>query len=754
MRFKLKHLFILAIWPYGLVAETADPRSAPALLCPINHILDKQYIAPERFDEQKKDETRISAEKIENAASNITSFKDKVLIERNLLRVRADSAIFNRDKQQLSLQGNIHIDSQNMAINGSSGWLNLENNSAEFNNNQYFFADSNYQGKASTLSRSNNSQTILTDSVFSSCPATGNTGDEDWYLKTSYLELNHDSQLGIAKHAVLRFKNVPIFYTPYLSFPLGDERRSGFLIPSIADSSSRSTEINVPWYWNIASNHDVLFTPRYMKKRGGQLNADYRYLTHNSSGKLNMEYLDNDKVLQQSRHLINFNNHTNIAENIDLDITGNDVSDNDYLDDLGGGINITNTTHLTRSARLNYYKGPWKLSALAQSFKTIDDDIIITSRPYRRLPQIQVSGKDSHRSSGIEWKLNAEWVDFTHESTSKSTGSRLDLHPEISLPWQANAWFITPAIGYQFSQYNIVNGNNTEINIDDRKLASQSLDAGLFFERKINDNIIQTLEPRIFYLHVPYTDQSSIPLFDTSEYDFSFAQLFRKNRFSGVDRIADSDQITVAVSSRFLGQNSGTELLNMSIGQIFYNQDRKVSLDNSIESQSKSDLVAEITQHQGNWSSRANIQWNIEQDKTDKTSAQLRYQNQSRKIFNIGYRFRRDFAAETLGDRSLNLRQTDLALSWPINKHYSLLGRWNYSITDKRNIETLYGLEYESCCWAMRLVSQRYLQDNDNDEPYNASLMFQLILKGLGSVSNKGTTDLLKHAILGYQSDY
>ena len=754
MRLQPKYFLILTIWSTLSWAGTEETASDQWMLCSSKNNSYSQYIAPERFDEQKKDETRISAETIKNAAGNITTFSGNVLIERDQLRLQADTVIFDRADQKLNIDGQIHVDANNMAINGDSGWLNLKDNSGEFKNSHYFFPNTHYQGNTPVLSLTKDKHTLLIDSQFSSCPPGKEQGDEDWYLKTSYLKLDHQEQLGTAKHAVLWFKNVPIFYSPYISFPLGDERRSGFLMPSFGSSNSRGAEINIPWYWNIAPNHDALLTPRYMKKRGDQLNANYRYLTHSSNGQLDVEYLNKDMQLKESRYLIKLNNHSDISDHIDFDITASDASDDEYLDDLGASIDIANTTHLERTATIKYFNGPWTLNTLLQTYETIDEDIAVADRPYRRLPQITLIGKDNFFDSDIEWSIDSEWVDFTHEDKSitsnKETGSRFDLYPKLSWPLLGSAWFVTPSIGYRHSQYSLVDGSNTQLNIEDRNLSIASLDAGLFFERNLdNSKTIQTLEPRLFYLHIPYEDQSTIPLFDTGEYDFTFAQLFRENRFSGVDRIADSDQFTVALTSRFLSTLTGDEFLSMSIGQIFYNQHRKVNLTNFTDTRPESDLISEISTHWNNWSSRASIQWNPELNKTDKGSAQIHYQNENNRNLNIGYRFRRDFSDETN-----NIEQTDIALSWPLSNKYSVVGRWNYSVTEKRDIETLFGIEYESCCWAMRIVAQRYLQDPDNTDPYNSSLMFQLILKGLGSVAHKQTTDVLKRAILGYQSEY
>jgi LPS-assembly protein len=740
MKLQPKYFFVLCIWPILLWAEPENNTPDPWSMCIDNNYFTSKYIAPESFPEQKKDETRISAQQVENSSGDITIFTGDLLIERDQLRIRADRASYIRSKQMLDISGSIHIDSNSMTIEGDKGWFDLSNNSGEFENSRYFSPESHLQGSTPKLSISNDKQTILIDSSFSSCPQ----GDEDWHLNTSYLELDHEDEVGTAMHAVLWFKNIPIFYSPYLSFPLGDRRRSGFLMPGLGDSSSRGTEISIPWYWNIAPNHDAIITPRYMTERGMQLNTDYRYLTRSSNGELEIEYLDKDQRLKDQRYLIQYTNHSDIGENIDVDLLASDASDKDYLTDLGAGINIANTTHLERSATVKYFNGPWELSTLAQTFETIDEDILLDDYPYRRLPQVLLEGEGTLFNTDAEWSLDSEWVEFAHESDAKEKGNRFDIYPRLSWPVSGSAWFVTPSMGLRHSQYDVTDSSNTQLDIDDRNLSVSSIDSGLFFEREINNKYIQTLEPRLFYLHIPFKDQSQTPLFDTSEYDFSFEQLFREERFTGIDRIGDADQFTLALSSRFLGMDTGAEILSMSLGQIFYNEDRKVSLTNTTSTTSKSDIVAEIKGKLGYWSPATTVQVNNDTKKIDIANISLQYQQSGNRIFNIAYRYRRD----------IELEQTDFSFSWPITNNYSFLSKWNYSVTERRDIETLFGIEYESCCWAMRLVSQRYLKNPDTDDPYSSSIMLQLILKGLGSVVHKDIDDDLNRAILGYQSEY
>ena len=736
-------LFLLAS-PVLLQAASDDEASDTWRLCPDTGSVFTNYSPPEAFAADRKDETRISAVSVENAMADITTFSGDVLIERDQLSLHADKAIYNRPEQTLEILGNIQINGQHLVARGDRGWFNVKDSSGELLNSQYFLIDSHYQGSTPKLSVDGKKQTLLIDSSFSSCPPE----KKDWHLDTSILRLDHETSTGTAKHAVLWFKNTPIFYFPYISFPLGDERRSGFLMPSFGKSNSRGWETSIPWYWNIAPNQDALFTPRFMSERGAQLITEYRYLTHSSEGEAEVEYLENDKQLEEERYLIKYSHHSEFANQLEIDLLVNAASDNDYLSDLGGSIGVTNVTHLERNAKLRYYTGPWTLGVLAQSFDTIDEQIALDNYPYKRLPQLSFSGSNYLFNSDLLFSLSSEWVEFEHESDTKEAGQRFHAYPRFSWPLVGNAWFVTPSLGMMHSRYDVLDTTGSAIDIENRSISVSSLDTGLFFERTVNDSLIQTLEPRLYFLRIPYEDQSNIPVFDTSEPDFSFSHLFRENRFNGIDRIGDTKQVTVALTSRMLDKHNGEEFMSFSLGQIFYSDDRQVSLDNSVASENNSEVVSEISGNLENWTGKATVLWNPDTDQTDKRSVQLHYQQDGNRIFNLAYRFRRDPVSELD-----NIEQTDLSFAWPVNNRYSLVGRWNYSLTEERDIEKLFGIEYESCCWAMRLVSQRYLQDNSAD-PYDSSIMLQLVFKGLGSVTDKKTTDILKHGILGYQSEY
>ena len=708
---------------------------------PLNSIAS-HYQPPPEFSPEDIKSTQISARKVENTTSSVTHFIDDVILLRHQLRLTSDRVTYDKNQELLTIDDRLHIDVENLAIDAQSGSFNLSEKNGQFSDAEYFLPEAHLRGAAPSLSLQGENNLTLEDTYITSCPGER----RDWYLQADQLDIDNQQREGTAHDTTLWFKGIPLFYFPWLRFPLGDERRSGFLAPGFGTSDSRGVEFSLPWYWNIAPNQDAIITPRLMSYRGLQLNTYYRFLTHSSSGSAEIEYLDKDKQYEDSRYLAQITDRTQITPGLLFNLKYNDVSDEDYFSDLGSSIQITNITHLESHAKLNYYRGPFTLGLLAQDYKTVDTAIPLDSRPHQRLPQITLDGNDDLGVDWLHWDLSAEWVDFKHESETQVQGQRFDVYPELSLPVERPGWFLKPAVGLHHTEYN-VRENDTELDLATRDLSVVSLDSGLFFERYTdNGNIIQTLEPRIFYLEIPYEDQSDLPLFDTSELDFSFASLYSKNRFSGPDRIGDTRQLTTGVTSRLINRHSGDEYMNFSLGQIHYFTDRRVTLNDAPVEDPESDIISEIGGQYQHWMARNTLQWNQGEDRFDKASLLVRYKSDHRQIVNLGFRSRRDDTQVTGRNE-----QTDFSFVAPLSDRYTLLGRWNYSITDDEDIESMLALQYDSCCWAMRLLGQRYLTD---DETWNESIMFQLVLKGLGSVSDRQATKLLEQSISGYTSEY
>ncbi len=747
--------------------------TTPALsLCSIKDKTVIEHTPPRTFAFDNKLNTEISADKTRIGADRSITLEGNVIIDRDLLRIATDHASYNKQQDELRLIGNVHIDSINMALSAADGIVNINtdsqqhNTQGEFNKVKFVIADSKMKGKAETIHLSgqvkNNQISTLYHAGITSC----NLMDPDWLISADEIRLDHVDEYGSADDVVIRFKGVPFLYTPYIEFPTSNKRRSGLLFPELGTSSSRGVEIAVPWYWNIAPNHDAVITPRNMAKRGLELGAEYRFLTQSSNGELIAAYLPDDDITQENRYQLRYQQHTRFLPNLLLDIDLQEISDADYFNDFSNNLGSTSQTHLFRSANLAYDLDNWRMQALVQDIKTIDTSAPISSRPYERLPQLTLNGDTQIASGPLLFTLDSEFVDFTHEDDTKITGSRLTLRPGLRLPLSGTAWFVEPAIKFSHTQYDVgtegsasVPGTSQNIKI---VLPISSIDAGLFFERFFDNGYVQTLEPRLYYLNVPFEDQSSTPIFDTSIPEFSVAQLFRDNRFVGGDRIGDANQLTASLTSRVINPNTGNEFLRASIGQIFYFEDRQVSLNNTIDTSSidtstidtskQSDIIAELDTSWGHWKSNIDLQWDTTNNELSKENYFLHYRSDARHLFNLGYRKR---LINNTSKSEIDIEQTDTSIVFALNREYSVIARWNYSLKDRRSIDTIAGLAYDSCCWSIQLLTQRRLKNTTgsttpNSDDFDTSILVQFVFKGLGSLSGSRARATLEQSIFSY----
>ena len=694
------------------------------------------FTDPEQLD--------ISAQSIRAAEHGISIFENNVLIEKHNFRLTTEKVSYDKNTTVLSLPSPLHIETDTIIIDSQLGSIDNNTDHSEFSDVRFVVQSSHIQGSTPSLKRLGKDTTLMSRVNFSSCEP----GKEAWLFSANDLTLDHIDESGSAHHVVVRVKDIPIFYLPYISFPLGEQRRSGILTPEIKFSGSRNgDEFSLPYYWNIAPNQDAIITPHYLEKRGLQLITNYRYLTHSSSGELDLEYLDNDRVTDEQRYLSKLIHKTQFNKQLSFHINASAASDSHYLDDFGESLEFSSISHLQQSAYLQFQQSGWNAKLLGQYYQTTDDSITDINKPYRRRPQLTVSGSEAIGDNGLSFNLNAEWVNFAHRTDSKAQGYRTDVYPKISWPQQGSYWFFTPTLGHRLTQYDITEAG-VDKTIDDRSLSVLQLDGGLFFERRMAGHYTQTLEPRLYYLNVPVEDQSQFPVFDSSEPDFSFAQLFRDNRFNGADRMANANQLTTALTTRIIDDENGNERFSASIGQIHYYDDREVFLPGGeIETQSSSDIATEFVIRDQHWSYRLSALQNTETNEIDKGSFLYHYQSDDRHIVNLGYRYRRD-AVETE-----TIDQSDISFKWPISDHWSVLGRWNYSLTAERDLENIAGFEYNSCCWAFRIIGRGHLtQDENNDDVFDRSIIFTLVLKGFGSTGRANKE--LERAILGFHPEY
>ncbi|MFA7388506.1 MAG: LPS assembly protein LptD, partial [Thiohalobacteraceae bacterium] len=516
------------------------------------------------------------------------------VIDRAGRRVQADRIRYDEALGEVRAEGNVRLDEATLNLTGSSARLLLDSDQGEIQDVRYRVYAQHARGRAETARQESAVRKVFEEATYTTC----DEEREAWRLNARNVVLREDEGVGTARHAWLEIADVPVLYTPYMSFPIDDRRKSGLLVPSWGSSQNSGAEFALPYYWNIAPHRDATITPRLLAKRGLQMQGEFRYLNPTNSGALGLEYLPGDREFNdEDRRLVRIDHSGRPFARLSTAVHAADVSDDRYFEDLGTDLEVSSTTHLERLAQATYFGTGWSLTGRVQDFQTVDRTIPSAADAYARLPQLLFHAAPRTRPYGVELDLASELVQFDHDDLV--TGTRLDLQPKASLPLGGAAWFLTPAASVRYTQYKLEDQPANQPEDPSRTTPIASLDSGLFFERNLGwfgNDLLQTLEPRAFYLYVPHRDQSDLPVFDTALRDFSFYQMFEDNRFTGADRMGDANQLTLAATTRLLDPGTGTQYASLSLGEIFYFRDREVTLYNNqaAADQSRSNLVAEL----------------------------------------------------------------------------------------------------------------------------------------------------------------
>ncbi len=570
-------------------------------------------------------------------------------------------------------------------------------------------------------------------------------GDDSWLFRAREMLIDKNNNIGTARDAKIEFLGTPIFYTPYMWFTLHQERKSGFLTPSYGNSTTGGFELQVPYYWNMAPNRDMTLTPRLMSRRGLQLRTDFRYLEPQYRGEVNVEYLPNDNVTGANRQLFKVNHAHAFANGWAGSLDLNKVSDGKYFSDLSTQIALTSQTYLVRQGVLSRgggwgNGGTYSFSALAQGWQTLQNDPLAPlTPPYGRRPQLTLTAEKQNVLYG-DFDLQTSYTDFTHPTLVN--GRRMMAYPSLSFPFTAPYGFITPKIGVHASRYFIDQQNTAMLPNKTRVLPTFTADSGLIFERGANifgKAYTQTLEPKLYYVYIPYRDQSMIPNFESGVQDINFATIYSENQFSGNDRINDANQLTFGVNSRLINPDTGVEVLRAGLAQRYYFRPQQVTVPGvpvRNNQSSRSDLLAALSGNVApNWTADFGWQYNTDTAQTQRISVAARYQPEQGKVLNLAYR------------HVLNsFRQFDVSGQWPIASKWNAVGRWNYSTQDKRLLEAVAGVEYDGGCWALRIVGHRL------STATNASTSAVFVELELNGVTRVGSNPLevLRRNISGY----
>lgn len=693
--------------------------------------LDRTFMNLPKGDEETP--AFISAQRVEGQTENQIVASGEVEVRKRGQAIFADRVVYQQLSKELVADGAVRVEQNGIKIQGPHVKLNLDTNIGDMTKPTFQLAANNSRGSADILLMEGRQKYTVQNVAYTICPI----GNDDWMLKASQLEIDSNRQVGVARNARVEFLGVPILYMPWMDFSLSDKRQSGFLGPVFGSTARSGTEVTLPYYWNIAPNRDATIAPRAMVKRGLMLNNELRYMDKNYAGEAHLDILPNDALTDSTRLRTSLKHVQNLGYGFNASTNFNYVSDHAYFRDLSNTISSTSLTNLVREGVLSYGGSWWNAAARMQSYQTLQDPAAPVAEPYRRLPQITLGAL--RPVAGANMAFTGEFVSFSHPTAVN--GQRLVMYPSVSYPLIATpSFYVTPKFGVHYTHYSLGANNLGALPDTNRTLPIVSLDSGVVLERDWGvggKSYVQTLEPRAYFLYIPYRNQNLVPNFDTAQADFNFAQMFTENRFFGSDRIGDAKQVTLSLTSRLLEANTGAERLRVAIGQRYSFKTPLVNLVNpEVATNNKSDiLLAILGRITPKWSLNSAFQYNPNQAREEKLNVGARYQPESGKVLNLGYRFTRD-----------SLRQVDISTQWPLSRRWSAMARWNYSLQDHRILELLTGLEYNESCWTARLVVQRFATATNE---LSTGIFAQLELNGLVRVGSD-PLNALRQSIAGF----
>ncbi len=662
----------------------------PAQLAETGPYCAGTYVEPDRpgkFDTTPMSEapTYVSAKATRyEQEQEVATLAGDVLLRQGSIQVEADEASLHQLENRGELTGNVRFRDRDALLVGDRAEIFLDSGEAKVENAEYVVHSGKVRGSAQYAKREETAIIRLKDGTYTSCEP----GENSWHLQGNNVTLNPATGFGSATNVTLRVKDVPVFYTPYIHFPIDDRRQSGFLAPSIGSSSDTGLSLQTPYYFNLAPNFDATLYPHLMTDRGLLMEGEFRYLTRSSEGQFGAAYLDDsndDRELQSEyedqRWMYSWQNRTGLDSRWLAEVDYTDLSDPYYFQDLDTNLDIDQPDHLDQRGTLTYRGNTYtaRLNMHAYERATVAD---IT--PYERLPQLTLDGRLPFQPGGLNFAYKTEFVSFQRSlrdgnfinedgnpeqwyddrlrGLTRAEGERIHLEPGVSLPLNWSWGFLKPSLKYAYTQYDLDlddRGQSTLANYEsfdssqNRSVPIFSVDSGLYFDRDtqwFGKDYRQTLEPRLFYLYVPEEDQDDIPLFDTGESSFSYSSLWRENRFSGKDRIGDANQVSLGVTSRWVEPN-GFERQRLSIGQAFYFEDRKVQL-RGIDYRTRSNATADVSpyaleymyRYNRDWLFTSTFNWDPDSHSTRSGSAMWHYQpaDNPGKIVNVGYRYRND----------------------------------------------------------------------------------------------------------------
>ncbi len=645
------------------------------------------------------------------------------------MRLMAPKLLYFKQEQLFDSEGGVMLQNANQRVSAAKAQFNASDNSAKLDTVNFFLRDSDINGQAQQMALKNNSSQ-LDYLTFSTC----SPQQRDWEIVAKSANLDHDEGIGTFKGMSLRFKDVPIFYLPWAKLPLNDDRRTGLLIPGFSYSDNTGLDLSLPYYINIAPQMDATLTPRFLQQHGLMLGAEFRYLSANSRGNFEGNYLPNDDRRDRDRGLIEYTHQTRFARGWSFNSDLNHVTDSQYYEDFASSSYITSTPYLRSAINVRGNGLNWRFFAGINDYQVLSQTISAANQPFQTLPEINFDWFEYNYQLQTNYGVTSELVNFYRED---SVGAwRSDISPWVERQW-SNAWgYIKPKLQYRSTQYQF--DDNRE-NLS-RNLPIGSIDMGLSFEKTMPSGGFKSIEPRLFYVYAPERDQTDIPIFDSRELTFGSSLLFQTNRFSGADRQSDMNQVAAAVTHRSFAGN-GREQWNFTVGQIKYFDTQEVQINNQPENLTKSPLVIEYNHFLNRyWSTGLSLHYDQSESEVERGLFRVQRKTPNQSVFNFAYRYRRN-----------QLEQFDTSFVIPIKNQHRIIARWNYSTQSNKTIEALLGYERKNCCWAFRLMARHYLTDELGQS--NNGIYAEIQLNGLGSIG-RNPRRILKQTISGYNEAF
>jgi len=750
----------------------------------------------------------VTADRGEFQDTGTTSLTGHVHLIQGNRQVMADRATIQRSARTREVEivtatGQVRILEPGLRLEGSDATLSIPEDKKHLSNTRFRFYQHHGRGRAQSILLEGKTRMTIKNGAYTTCSPLQNT----WELRTKQLVLNRVTGRGQAKNAHMRVNNIPVFYFPYLDFPIDNRRQTGFLFPILGKTNRSGEEVAIPFYWNLAPNYDATLTPHFLSKRGMELQGQFRYLLPQGQGSLSASYLPHDRAYQRfkqtirnqatpkfpsqdprvtalnrrgyARHTLSIAHASTFNRHWSANVNYRTVGDDNHFMDFGNTLGAVDTIQLLQQGEILYQDEHWTNIARLQSYQTLHPyNGPATLEPYQRLPQFVVQNFYPDLPYGFEYATRAEFSNFNHKRNSLNqgpftTGHRYHLRPSLAYPIYQPFCFFKPRLQCDMLAYTLtlspLDTQNKQPKRPSRILPILDLDMGLFFERSasaFDTTLIQTLEPRAYYVYVPYKDQKGLPNFDSGQPNFDYNQLYRDNRFSGFDRLGDTHQLTLGLTSRVLDSTLGSERFNVSMGQILYFKHRQVTgCDPKIDPQCthremslndrKHSPITGLTRfflHE-TWNVGASLEWDTDLNRNNKAAFFLQYHPSDVNVLNLGYQFLRKNAIKIDPNTQLpeQLQQADASATWALTEQWRILGRMNYDIRNKRSNETLLGVEQQGCCTAVRLSWMRFTLPNDGQRQYASGVFFQFIFKGFAGIGDNQLTSALSRSIPGYQ---